>query len=259
MYYVFMGHFFSTETVNPARLSIAAKAHFIERLYQIHSQIFSGVGRAAFVRYVVDPPARMTKIRIYKDQAHNSVGYCAVHFLHVTVASRPCVVMRAEAGLLPAYRGSNATLLFGFSEAIKYRLYHPTGAMYYLGTFVHPGVFHMCQKFFKTVYPNVHCDMPFEIRSTILNLLSDFGVAAVPGENELVCDVGWVVNESPEEAATWRADRNPGVQLYLSMNPHYALGRGLAILVPLTIGNIVFSLVAYLSRRSEHHRPRPAS
>jgi hypothetical protein len=245
----------SAETIVPRRLTSQAKTAFIDRLYHLHSQIFSGVSRETFVQYVVEAPARLTKIRLYKNAAQEAVGYCAVHFFDQHMGRRPLTVMRAEGGLLQAYRGGNITLQFAFQEACKYRIAHPWAHLVYLGTFVHPGVFHMCLRFFHEIYPNDHSPTPASVRSLMLALVEAYGVPSVAGQQALVRNVGWITHETAQEKAMWASDPDPAVQLYIRCNPGYGKGYGLTTFIPLSFTNLCLSLARYLRRRATHHRP----
>jgi hypothetical protein len=225
----------------------------------LHTQIFSGVSRETFVQYVVDAPARRTKIRIYKNAAQAMVGYCAVHFFDQRIGRRPFTVMRAEGGLLQAYRGRHSTLPFGFREACMYRLAHPWTHLVYLGTFVHPGVFHMCLRFFHKIYPNTRSPTPASIQALMLALVEACGVPPVTGHQALVRHVGWITNQTAQEQAMWASDPDPAVQLYIRCNPEYGKGYGLTTFIPLSFTNLCLSLAWYLWRRAAHHRPGQAT
>jgi hypothetical protein len=74
-----------SKTVDPITLSESEKEVFIDELYSVHRQIFSGVSKEEFVLYVVDPPARYTRVNIFRNSNNEAVGYFAVHFFDRTL------------------------------------------------------------------------------------------------------------------------------------------------------------------------------
>ena len=109
------------EIIDPTRIPPAQREVIFRRLYRVHQQIFAGVLIESFITYLVRPDALRTRIQIYRNEAGGIVGYCAVHLFERELDGRTVGVIRAEAGLLPGYRGTSATLWFGGSEALRYK------------------------------------------------------------------------------------------------------------------------------------------
>jgi len=238
------------DIVDPSSLAIAKKESFVESLYQLHSKIFEGVEKQDFIAYVVESPAaEWTRIRIYKNNMDEWVGYCAAHRFKVNVFNQPCVIMRAEAGILREYRGRSKTLWFGFSQAMSYRMRHPFCALYYLGCFVHPSVSYMFSRYFGEYYPRADAPIPAQIKDFLSELAGIFHLEAVAGRDVLVRKVGWITKESAKDRSFWQNHTHPMVKFYLKTNPGYIGGDGPLMLVPLTFRNIIISLVKYLSNK----------
>jgi len=238
-----------SEVINPMTLADAEKSSFADSLYALHSRIFDGVAKQHFVAYVIDSQAEWNRIRIYKDEMSDWVGYCAVHRFKVLAFNRPYVVMRAEAGILRKYRGRSLTLWFGFAKAIQYKLRHPFCNLYYLGTFVHPSVFYMFSRYFSEYYPRIDKPLPRQIKDLMLKLAEIFQIKAITGSNFLSREVGWISKESDADRLFWQNHEHPAVKFYISTNPGYAQGSGLLVLVPLTFRNILLSLTRFLKMK----------
>jgi hypothetical protein len=238
-----------SDVIDPSRMSSEEKLQFINSLYQRHSRIFDGVDRSEFIPYVVDSPAEWTRIRVYINSKDEWVGYCAVHRFDKKVFDRPCVIFRAEAGILREYRGRSQTLWFGFGEAIKFRLMHPRCKLYYLGSFVHPAVLYMFSRYFGEYYPRFDEPIPASVKDFILKLADLFHIEPVKGGNELAVQVGWITKESDEDRSFWQNHQNPAVKFYIKTNPGYVKGNGLLTLVPLTFGNILISLNRFVGNK----------
>ena len=239
----------SSEVIDPARMPNDEKEKFIDSLYLLHSNIFDGVGKLNFASYVVDSPADWTRIRIYKNSVGEWIGYCAVHRFRKQIFDRPCVIIRAEAGILREYRGRSITLWFGFKEALKYRIRHPFCELYYLGCFVHPSVLYMFSRYFSEYYPRTDTALPNTIRVFMLELAKVFHLEPVDGQDVLVRQVGWRTKESTEDRGFWQKHTSPVVKFYIKTNPGYVGGNGLLTLVPLTFRNIFMSLVRFMKNK----------
>lgn len=187
---------------------------------------------------------------------HEWIGYCAVHRFNKFIFGRSCVIFRAEAGILREYRGRSQTLWFGFSEAIKYRIKHPFCELYYLGSFVHPSVFYMFSRYFNEYYPRADNPVPERIKALMLELANMFHIEPADKQNLLVRQVGWRTKESAEDRRYWQHHRNPTVKFYIQTNPGYLNGKGLLILVPLTFGNILISLLRFFKNKLSRHFAR---
>lgn len=72
---------------------------------------------------------------------------------------------------------------------------------------------------------------------------SDPADPAVP----LLRDVGWITRETAEDRDDWQASPEPDIQYCMRRNPGYGRGIGLAMIAPLSFGNLIISAVQYLS------------
>ncbi len=239
----------SSDVIDPKKITTNEKERFTDLLYLLHSNIFTGVQRHEFAAYVVDSQADWTRIRIYKNRAGEWIGYCAVHRFKNYIFDRPCVVIRAEAGILREYRGRSITLWFGFKEALKYRIKHPFCDLYYLGSFVHPSVLYMFSRYFSEYYPRADAPIPDNIKFLMLELAKVFHLKPVEGQDVLVRQVGWRTKESMEDQSFWQKHPNPVVKFYIKTNPGYASGNGMLTLVPLTFRNIIMSLIRFIKNK----------
>jgi hypothetical protein len=243
----------STEVIDPTLLRGEQERRLIKALFQVHAQIFSGIGEEAFADHIVRSPAKRTRIKVFKNDRGNPVGYCAVHRFEKSLRGSYCTVFRAEAGLFREYRRRGSIFLFGWTEAFRYSLLHPLQRVYYLGMLVHPSMYRIMSSYFSEIYPSHKYETPEAIRHFMCDLADCFGVKAVNDSNRLIRQVGWVTRDSEEEVEYWRCSDQPDVQLFLRQNPGYRDGHGLVTLVPLTLANMLLALWLYakakISRR----------
>lgn len=64
----------ASETIDPKQLTAHARQQLIDALYSVHCQIFDGVQKTAFAKYVVESKAQQTAIHVHKNAAGAIVG-----------------------------------------------------------------------------------------------------------------------------------------------------------------------------------------
>jgi hypothetical protein len=100
-----------------------------------------------------------------------------VHLFERELDGRTVGVIRAEAGLLPGYRGTSATLWFGGSEALRYKGLHPLRMTVLFATPVHPSSYHMLSKYLWRSYPYPGRKIPAWVQRLLEMLANSSGSA----------------------------------------------------------------------------------
>lgn len=236
--------------VLPAHLSGPERDALSRQLYQVHQQIFAGVSAEDFRRHVVDAPAEMTVIQLYLAGDGEIIGYCAYHRFRRKVQGRNTIVLRAEAGLLPEYRGRGAAYGFGMIRAFAEKIRHPFTPIYYLGTLVHVSSYHLFCKYFSQIFPHPLHETPARMLEITRELIDGFPDPPVSASDPFVRDVGWVTIETPQEKQLTRCDDRVDVQYFKARNPGYVKGHGLVVVVPITFANLVTALLSRLRERA---------
>jgi CRP-like cAMP-binding protein len=229
----------STEVITPRTLSPEERARLTESLYAVHQEIFDGVERESFAKYVVESTAEETWIQVHKDEAGRIVGYFALHLFERQWEGQPTAIFRAEAGSLRAWRGGGITLRFGLARVLRYRLQHPGRRMFYLGSLVHPSSYLLLARHCAEVWPRREQHTPHALQTLMDALATEFGLERVDPANPLVRRVGWRTRDSEVEQEYWRHCDRPEARYFLGRNPGYVEGHGLVTLVPLTAANLV--------------------
>lgn len=238
-----------SHVVVPSRLAPPDKDALVASLYSAHIDIFDGVSRDEFARYVVDSPADETSILVHRDEHDDVVGYFASHTFEAEVDGKPAVILRGEAGLRRRFRGGASNTRFGVAQGLRALLRHPGRPIYYLGCLVHPSSYYNLAKHVRRMWPSRHAPMDEARRQTISRLGDAFGLPRV-GDDPLVRHVGWRTHDSDVERAYWMRCAKPDVRFFVEANPGYHLGHGLLTLVPLTPGTMRSVASAILRERT---------
>ena len=173
-----------------------------------------------------------------------------MHRYRRQVDGRNAIVLRAEAGLVPEFRGRGATYGFGILRALIEKLRHPFTPVYYLGTLVHTSSYHLFCKYFPRVYPHPDIETPADIQEISRQLIESFPDPAVLPDDPFVRDVGWVTIETPQEKHLNVQVDPPDVQFFKFRNPGFSRGHGLVVLVPITLHNLAGALLSRLHERA---------
>src|SRR3712207_1867005 len=92
-------------------LPAAEREALARDLFAVHAQIFTGFEYEEFRRYVVERDAWRTWIYVKHNSAGQIVGYTSVHAFRLVIEGAKTLVVRMEAGTLPAYRGRDLTMI----------------------------------------------------------------------------------------------------------------------------------------------------
>lgn len=252
-----MSRIASTEVVIPQSLSTEQRRRLTDALYAVHQEIFEGVERECFAKYVVESTAEHTWIQLHRNEAGALVGYFALHVFEKQLSGVTTAVFRAEAGSLRAYRGGNTNTRFGLTLILRYLLRHPGRPAYYLGALVHPSSYALLAKYCDELWPRHEQPVPLRLRDFLAELGTEFGLAPVDARNPLLRHVGWRTRESEVEQDYWRQCDKRSARYFLETNPGYTLGHGLLTLAPVTMGNVL-SVLRVMSGRVLRKPVEPA-
>ena len=240
---------FQIEAVKPIQLTEKEKHELTDRLYKIHEEIFHGVSKAAFRKYVIEPDSKLTKIRIYRDVGGNDAGYLSFQVFETGPRRMDPFVVRTEVGFLPQYRRYNLTLPTLIRSAIAFQLKQLGRKGYFLATPVHPTPYRIGINQLPEVWPHPERETPQHIRETLGTLREALGIRPVPGGGEFACQVGWQVRESQILKDRIMRRTDPITQFYLRQNPDYSEGNGMLMLVPLTLKTYMSGLGGLFRKR----------
>ncbi|EPX58624.1 hypothetical protein D187_003822 [Cystobacter fuscus DSM 2262] len=244
-----MSRITSTDVIRPHTLSAEERRQLTDDLYAVHQEIFDGVDREAFARYVVESKAEHTWILVHKNEAGAIVGYFAMHLFEKQLGGESLAVFRAEAGSLRAYRGGNVNARFILARLGRYMLEHPGRRVFYLGSLVHPSSYSLLTKYFGEVWPRREQETPPEFLSLMSSLASEFGQEMVDSTRPLIRRVGWRTRESEMEREYWKHCDKPAARYFLEANPGYGQGHGLVTVVPITPSNLLSVALSRLEQR----------
>jgi CRP-like cAMP-binding protein len=238
-----------SDIVVPKKLDRAARQGFIDALYKVHCEVFDGVTRDSFAKYVVESQAERTWINVHRNHAGEIVGYFALHIFERELAGKASAIFRAEAGTMRAYRGGNTNTSFGLKLCLPYLLRYPGRRVYYLGSLVHPSSYCLFAKLFDVIWPSTRHPPPPAVLAFMDELANSFGLERVTSDNPLTRQVHWITRDSEVERRYWRHCDKPAARFFIEANPGYGEGDGLVTLVKVDAHNLWHLISTFFAER----------
>ncbi|MFT5680857.1 MAG: hypothetical protein ACI8RZ_001763 [Myxococcota bacterium] len=243
----------SDRLLDPTTLTDAARAVLTDELYAVQQQVFAGVDREAFRRYVVDSEALRTRIQVYRDAAGTCIGYAALHLFSLSIQDRMTTVMRCEVGILPAHRGQSLAWKLLAREVARVVMVSPLRPAFLVACPVHPASYYAMAKTNPYLYPRPE-GTPEDMTVLLEQLDGALGLSRPTGAGCHARSVGWITRQSVSERAVWQNHSSPLVQFFLRENPDYERGDGLRIACPLSPSSLargLWNMFGRLIRRQQ--------
>lgn len=251
-----------SKAVVPAQLSRNALDTLTDELYTIHSQIFSGVDKASFRSYVIEPDTVLTKLFLVQNRQNETVGYLSFQVYQPSVMRsnkrHQPYVFRSELGILPAFRGQANLNQILFWEALKFYILKGMPEAYFMATPVNPVAYYLTCRDIALVWPQPDRKTPSHINSIEDELSLSLGIPNVSESNRRVKKVGWVVKMPPAQIRRLTHIRNPWIEYFLKENPGFREGNGLMWIAPASLKNGILSALKMGNRKLKYKLARLA-
>jgi len=234
--------------LDPDALAPDVRARLTDELHVVQQEVFDGVDREAFRKYVVESPASRNWLQVYRDPEGKAVGYMALHRFDRELDGRPCAIFRAEAGTVRAWRGRTPLGGMLARALIRHQIRHPRVPIFYLGSLVHPSSYHAFARFAARIHPGLN-ETPPRLQKLLTDLGDAFGLSVVDPERPLVRKVGWITRDTEVERDYWQRCEKPTVRFFVEANPGYVEGHGLLTLVPFDVRSGLIGIGRFLRGR----------
>ena len=232
------------------QMAAADREALARELFAVHSQIFTGLSYEDFRSYVVERDAWRTWIYVKHNSAGQRVGYTSVHAFRLPVAGKLSIVIRMEAGTLPAYRGRDLTMVHAIMGLLRLWLQHPFSPFCIFAALTHPSSYTFLSHYAPVIYPHAtRREVPPEILARMEELAASFHLDRVDPANPLVREVNWITLESEEDRRRWRNSKRRDTLFYLEQNPGYVRGHGMLTYIPFNGTYLLRALVRFLVAR----------
>jgi hypothetical protein len=238
-----------SSAIDPKKLSSTEKKQLTEDLYRVHSDIFDGVSKEAFRRYVLDAPTFRSRIFTFQNEDGNIVGYITHQQYVVRIGSHKRNVFRTEVGLQPIYRGCNSASMILFRENLKAYIRTGFRKAWFVATPIHPTPYRIAVRHLHAIYPHPNRPMGPKEQKLLSEISSSLQLEQGGQGLPLQKKVGWITRETPARRERIAGSPDESVRFYLSQNPHYQEGMGMIMVIPVTVRNGLSMLHTFLFRK----------
>ena len=240
---------YTSQTFLPAKMSSGEKAKLNDRLFHVHSQIFTGLSEQEFKACVLERDNYLTRIHIYTDRQGKDVGYLFFLAFETGPGRKDPLVTRFKVGLLPEARKNNLTFAKMVQDAVRFRLRHPFRSIYLLNPCSHPATYLLGAKRIPEVWPHPDRKTPAHILSLMEQLVKRLDIEPTEGGDVFSCKSLVKVKESKAfRKSTWDRE-DVFTQYFLQKNPNYDQGNSLLMLIPYSYHNVFMGLFRSLNRK----------
>jgi hypothetical protein len=227
--------------IDPKTLSPAQIEALTDQLYPIQQDIFDGVSRDSFQKYVITPDTAKTKIFLLHSAAGEIAGYFTFQVYRVPVSRKSrkhkVYVFRGETGILKQFRGKVRYIRPLMREIFRFLLTHGWPEAYLVAAPIHPTPYCILQRSIHELYPRPAQETPEPIGQLMAQLSDTLRMQRPEGATHHVKDVGWIVKDCERKHRIMLRSKAADVQFFLEQNPGYREGHGLMILAPATLRN----------------------
>jgi hypothetical protein len=200
---------------------------------------------------VVERDAWRTWVYVKHNSKGQVVGYTSMHAFRVLMGGRLSVVIRLEAGTLPAYRGRDVTMVYAVLRLLRVWARQPWRRFCIFAALTHPSSYTFLSHYAPVIWPHAtRKEIPPDIMERMEHLAHTFHLDRVDPANPLVRQVNWVTLESDEDRQRWMASKRRDTRFYLDHNPGYVEGHGMLTYIPFNGSILLRSLVRFLVGRA---------
>ena len=225
-------HCYHIDKISSSNWLTSSQAEQITAL--IATSFNGGDSQQYFSHYFANPQHYLRRVRLFY-QAEQLLGYCLLTFRKQPNNS---IVIGASAAFVPGYRGNNSTFAFSFLAAVSTWLRHLKHKVYYLDTMLSPAMYRAMAKKVAFIYPN-----PGMEKADIASYQALVPNAKPSPWRGLNClkSVGRASNYSTEDISRFKASTKAEIAFYCQLNPHFAQGTALLVLIPVNLKQLLFT------------------
>ncbi len=216
-----------------ASLGPVQRAALVDRLYGVYRQTVWGDTREQFAANLFGVGSVRLKLFFGADDELAGFAYLGVERL--PYGGRVHRVLFGGAFFRLGYRGGMRGLLFGLSEACRFKIRELGTPIAYVTRSSSPAAYRLLASTMPRIHPSRRCQTDADVES-LLRLVSARRHYIPVG------DTPWIVRSgaAPLDASRLsRIERDPEARFFLDRNPRFAQGEALLVWIPADAANIL--------------------
>jgi len=227
---------------------INSQPHSLNMLFEIFKQTLNpDLTPREFNQYLFGQhPDEFGISFIYKED--DLAGFCTAGAYPRKINGRKVVILRSAFGLQDEYKKGKFPLHGLFYKYMRYKLKHLFTPVYVAGFMANPLMYAMICKYTLTCYPRRNRPVKGEMLEFADDLMRSMNLLRKK-VRPFVLKIHFQVKFKESDVARFEASTDKDVQYFLNINPGYREQMGVMVLVPVTIPNMIYTLLRYLLRR----------
>lgn len=232
-------------TFEPKKLTSAQRLSLAKKVFKnAHKEVFNGVTFREFYYAVFIPPTVQTKIRIYILK-NNVIGYSTFQLYKIKKSKLHCYVIMTEVCSKETAHHINPIHFF-VKEAAKFIFLNPFAIVFMVDTLMSPIIYKkLCHTAFE-IYPVYNKEVPSKLTKLCRIMAKIFHWNFKSYGKYIIRRLSWRVKN---KYVLQDKSFDPNKEYFSSILPDFELGKGLVIIIPVTLFNIIATLI----KTSTHH------
>lgn len=211
-----------------------SSATLLDRLFDVYQETMRGVSRSTFKAIIHGSSG--CRLALYYGANRELAGFAFSRLEHHRYAGRKYAVLVGGAFFRLRYKnGGELAARYALFQALRCKLREPCTPLVYFTRALSPPAYRRLAAGMPRVYPSRHGPTPPRIEALVRKLseLTEFEAVSR--------DLPWVVHAPAVAAEPQRLQNlkpDPDISYYHEINPGYAQGDALLVLIPLNLRNI---------------------
>ncbi|MEM6929219.1 MAG: hypothetical protein AAF602_19930 [Myxococcota bacterium] len=230
------------------RQPASERRRLLDACYAIYRETSSTLSRCELEAQFAHPE---TRLGLFYDKAGALVGFSNAAVLRIDVAGRSQAVFSAGVYFRLSVRGGPASVVFGLTEALRYKLLAPYVPLAYLAMASSPAPYDLYYRHAKRLWPSPDAEMPPSVAAAIEAASEARGLRRIDGDR---CRVEtYVAPDRPDRIRRSKRLRGqPSTRFYEAANPGWAdheRPTALLVWIPLGLRDILGALLRLVGLR----------
>lgn len=237
------------ELLTMCRLTPVERRRFEDEIYQLLNQIYVSTDEAYIRATHFGQDTEHFWTQLYRGEGGALAAFSQIKILEQRVHGKEIAIIRGQAGILREYRGGRQVPAFGIERVMRYALTHPGTPLYFCGVIMSPASYAQLWEYADQIWPNPDAEIGEEMKAQMQEVVSLLGIELVSQRGVFLNKRPFAVRETGADHRRWERSEHRGALYYRAMNPDYASGYGLLVLIPVSLGGVLRSAARYAKAR----------
>ncbi|KTD02433.1 hypothetical protein [Fluoribacter gormanii] len=242
------------KTINIKKLTSVDIQRYVDALFPIFSEGIIGWSKERFAEDLFFKNSLThNAITLFIDENHRYIGFNAHQIMKKKINAKTCYISKFYAVVKPEFKKNNLTMVQGFSQLFKFKLFHPFTQFYFIDFIMSPVAYYQLARACAHIHPKPGTEVPKWVKDIIWAMAEEYHVDLI-NPHHLVGRSEEVVNLSKAEKESLRTIKNQYMEYFIERAG--LDGNGVFVLIHVTHYKLVFSLLRLCVHLFHRYRRR---